>query len=219
MTIAATLPGVEKVSLEEEKNLLTVIGEGIDAVELINIIRKKVGFAKIVNQGPEPVEKKEEKKEEKKKDDPPVKFVEEEELKRPKKRDQIDTHHQQKVVIRLSLNGNDQKCRTKAFKIAVSQSGVESAAITGDGKNQLEVVGEVDAATLTCLLRKNLGQADLVSVGPAGGGPAATAPTPAVAAAAMVQSQPGSYYYAYPSYQYPVYQVTDSYGESNCSIM
>ncbi|KAK4714565.1 hypothetical protein R3W88_020472 [Solanum pinnatisectum] len=127
----------------------------------------------------------------------------------------------QKVVIRLSFNGNDRKYRTKAFKIAVSQSGVESAAITGDGKNQLEVVGEVDAATLTSLLRKNLGQADLVSVGPAGGGPAAPAPAPApaVAAAAMVQSQPGSYYYAYPSYQYPVYQVTDSYGESNCSIM
>ncbi|KAH0744871.1 hypothetical protein KY290_032864 [Solanum tuberosum] len=217
MTIAATLPGVVNVSLDEEKKLLTVIGEGIDAVELVNIIRKKVGFANIVNQGPVPVEKKEEK--EKIKVDPPVKFVEEEELKRPKKRDQIDTHHQQKVVIRLSLNGNDQKCRTKAFKIAVSQSGVESAAITGDGKNQLEVVGEVDAATLTSLLRKNLGQADLVSVGPAGGGPAAAAPAPAVAAAAMVQSQPGSYYYAYPSYQYPVYQVTDSYGESNCSIM
>ncbi|KAH0651272.1 hypothetical protein KY285_031393 [Solanum tuberosum] len=124
----------------------------------------------------------------------------------------------QKVVIRLSLNGNNQKYRTKAFKIAVSQSGVESAAITGDGKNQLEVVGEVDAATLTSLLRKNLGQADLVSVGPAGG-PAAPAPAVAAAAAAMVQSQPGSYYYAYPSYQYPVYQVTDSYGESNCSIM
>lgn len=158
---------------------------------------------------------------------------------------------QQKIVIRLSLNGNDQKYRTKAFKIAVSQSGnfnqlcrinshidnnyikrivliwliycfflgVESAAITGDGKNQLEVVGEVDAATLTSLLRKNLGKADLVSVGPAGGGPAAAAAAPAVAAAAMVQSQPGSYYCAYPSYQYPVYQVTDSYGESNCSIM
>ncbi|KAK4714564.1 hypothetical protein R3W88_020471 [Solanum pinnatisectum] len=125
----------------------------------------------------------------------------------------------QKVVIRLSLNGNDQKCRTKAFKIAVSQSGVESAAITGDGKNQLEVVGEVDAAILTSLLRKNLGQADLVSVGPAGGDKKPAAPAPAPAAAAVVQSQPGSYYYAYPSYQYPVYQVTDSYGQSNCSIM
>lgn len=99
--------------------------------------------------------------------------------------------------------------------------GVESAAITGDGKNQLEVVGEVDAATLTSLLRKNLGQADLVSVGPAGGDkkPAAPAPAPAAAAAAVVQSQPDSYYYVYPPYQYPVYQVTDSYGQSNCSIM
>ncbi|XP_049398861.1 uncharacterized protein LOC125862779 [Solanum stenotomum] len=66
MTIAATLPGVEKVSLEEENNLLTVIGERIDAVELLNKIRKKVGFAKLVSQGPEPVEKKEEKKEEEK---------------------------------------------------------------------------------------------------------------------------------------------------------
>lgn len=124
----------------------------------------------------------------------------------------------QKVVIRLSFNGNEQKYRIKAFKIAVSQSGVESAAITGDGKNQLEVVGEVDAANLTSLLRKNLGQADLVSVGPVGGGdkkPAATAPT----AAAVIQSPPDLYSYAYPPYQYPVYQVTDSYGQSNCSIM
>ncbi|KAK4369094.1 hypothetical protein RND71_012886 [Anisodus tanguticus] len=53
MIIASTLPGVEKVSIEEEKNLLTVIGEGIDTVELVNILRKKVGFTTIVNQGPE----------------------------------------------------------------------------------------------------------------------------------------------------------------------
>ncbi|CAN4104405.1 unnamed protein product [Withania somnifera] len=66
MTIAATLPDVEKVSVEVEKNLLTVIGERIDAVELVNLLRKKVGYATIVNQGPEPVEiKKEKPKEEK----------------------------------------------------------------------------------------------------------------------------------------------------------
>lgn len=93
--------------------------------------------------------------------------------------------------------------------------GVESAAITGEGKNQLEVVGEIDAANLTSLLRKNLGQADLVSVGPAGGDK-----KPAAAAAAVVTpSEPVSYYYPYPTYQYPVYQVTDSYGQSDCSIM
>ncbi|KAJ8532237.1 hypothetical protein K7X08_012160 [Anisodus acutangulus] len=53
MKIAATLPGVETLSIEAEKNLLTVIGEGIDTVKLVNELRKKVGFANIVNQGPE----------------------------------------------------------------------------------------------------------------------------------------------------------------------
>ncbi|XP_059284979.1 disease resistance protein Pik-1-like [Lycium ferocissimum] len=40
--------GVERVSIEAD--LLTVIGEGIDTVELVNILRKKVGFATIVTQ-------------------------------------------------------------------------------------------------------------------------------------------------------------------------
>ncbi|CAN4103106.1 unnamed protein product [Withania somnifera] len=129
----------------------------------------------------------------------------------------------QKVVVRLSLNGNDHKYRTKALKIAVCQSGVESAAIKGDQKNQLEVVGEIDAATLTSLLRKNLGQADLVSVGPASGGDNKDEKTgsdkkPQVPAA-VVQSQPALYYYEYPFYRYPAYEVTDSYGQSGCSIM
>ncbi|OIT00253.1 PREDICTED: heavy metal-associated isoprenylated plant protein 39-like [Nicotiana attenuata] len=127
----------------------------------------------------------------------------------------------QKVVIRLFLNGNDQKYRTKAFKIAVSQPGVESAAMTGQEKNQLEVVGEIDAADLTSLLRKNLGQAELVSVGPAGGGDkkddkASDAKTQA--AAAVAQPQPALYYYTYPQYP-PVYQIGDSYDQSGCSIM
>ena len=124
------------------------------------------------------------------------------------------------MVIRLSLNGNDQKYRTKALKIAVSQPGVESAAMTGEEKNQLEVVGEIDAADLTSLLRKNLGQAELVSVGPAGGGDKKVPDTkpPAAAAAAVAQSQPVLYYYTYPP-QYPIYQVGDSYGQSGCSIM
>ncbi|MCD9638357.1 hypothetical protein HAX54_022257 [Datura stramonium] len=128
----------------------------------------------------------------------------------------------QKVVIGLSLSANDQKYRTKAFKIAVSQSGVESAAITGDGKNQLEVVGEIDAAALTSLLRKNLGQAELVSVGPAGDkkeGQAGSDTKPKDgAAAAVIQPQPALYYYTYPP-QYPIYQVTDSYDQPGCAIM
>ncbi|XP_009793872.1 heavy metal-associated isoprenylated plant protein 16-like [Nicotiana sylvestris] len=130
----------------------------------------------------------------------------------------------QKVVIKLSFNGNDQKYRSKAFKIAVSQPGVESAAMRGDGKNQLEVVGDdIDAVTLTNLLRKNLRQAELVSVGPAsaaGGGnkdKAGSDTKPQASAAAMSQWQT-PYYYTYP--QYPVYQVRDSYDhQPGCSIM
>ncbi|XP_060189273.1 heavy metal-associated isoprenylated plant protein 41-like [Lycium barbarum] len=61
MTIAATLPGVENVSLEAANNLLTVIGVGIDTVELVNILRKKVGFATVVSVGPADEKKKEDK--------------------------------------------------------------------------------------------------------------------------------------------------------------
>ncbi|KAG5597419.1 hypothetical protein H5410_038651 [Solanum commersonii] len=207
--IAVSQSGVESAAITGDgKNQLEVVGE-VDAVVLISLLRKNLGQADLVSVGPAGGDK-----------NPAAAAPAPATAAAAVVQSQPGSYYyaypsyqypvcHQKVVIRLSLNGNNQKYRTKAFKIAVSQSGVESAAITGDGKNQLVVVGEVDAATLTSLLRKNLGQADLVSVGPAAGGPAA----------AMVQSQPGSYYYAYPSYQYPIYQVTDSYGESNCSIM
>ncbi|MCE2055010.1 hypothetical protein HAX54_041777 [Datura stramonium] len=52
---------VEKVAIEgEEKNELMVMGEGIDEVELVTKLRKKVGFADIVSVGP--VDKKKEEK-------------------------------------------------------------------------------------------------------------------------------------------------------------
>ncbi|KAK3025523.1 hypothetical protein RJ639_042058 [Escallonia herrerae] len=70
--------------------------------------------------------------------------------------------YQQKVVIEVSIH--DQKSRSKATKIAV---GVESTALKGEGKNQLEVVGDgIDAVILTMLLRKNVGFEELDSVGP-----------------------------------------------------
>ncbi|KAM3395848.1 putative protein isoform X1 [Capsicum galapagoense] len=69
MIIAATLPGVEKISIEEEKNLLCVTGERIDTVKLVNRLRKKIGFATIVNQGEE---EKEEKPADKNKKEEPV---------------------------------------------------------------------------------------------------------------------------------------------------
>ncbi|XP_020550730.1 heavy metal-associated isoprenylated plant protein 16-like, partial [Sesamum indicum] len=70
----------------------------------------------------------------------------------------------QKIVIKVSMN--DEKSRSKALKISVCVSGVESAALTGGGKNQVEVVGEgIDAVELTRRLRKNVAYAELVSVG------------------------------------------------------
>ncbi|KAK2986418.1 hypothetical protein RJ640_011856 [Escallonia rubra] len=72
---------------------------------------------------------------------------------------------QQKVVIEVSMN--DQKRRSKAMKISGGSNGVESAALKGEGKNQLEVVGDrIDAVVLTTLLRKNVGFAELVTVIP-----------------------------------------------------
>ncbi|XP_059302731.1 heavy metal-associated isoprenylated plant protein 46-like [Lycium ferocissimum] len=61
LSIAAKIPGVEKVAIEgEEKNELMVIGVGIDAAELVTILRKKVGVAEVVSVGP--VDKKKEEK-------------------------------------------------------------------------------------------------------------------------------------------------------------
>ena len=42
---------------------------------------------------------------------------------------------QQKVVIKVAMNG--QKSRTKALKIAVGVSGVESAALKGQEKDEI----------------------------------------------------------------------------------
>lgn len=45
-------------------------------------------------------------------------------------------------------------------------SGVESAAIKGDSKDQIEITGEqIDSVRLTFLLRKKFCHAELVSVG------------------------------------------------------
>ncbi|KAK4727912.1 hypothetical protein R3W88_032829 [Solanum pinnatisectum] len=117
---------------------------------------------------------------------------------------------QQKVVIRLSINGHDKKSRSKAFKIAVSQPGVNSAAMKGGENNQLEVEGEqIDAAVLTKLLRKKLKKgAELLSVGPID-----KKDDPKIE---LVQYP---FYYPYHVVpQYPFYEVTESY-QGGCSIL
>ncbi|XP_058781695.1 heavy metal-associated isoprenylated plant protein 46-like [Vicia villosa] len=70
----------------------------------------------------------------------------------------------QKVVINVTMK--NQKARSSAMKIAVGVREVESAAIKGDSKDQIEVTGEgIDSVKLTRLLRKKFGYANLVSVG------------------------------------------------------
>ncbi|KAB2003882.1 hypothetical protein ERO13_D11G154000v2 [Gossypium hirsutum] len=69
----------------------------------------------------------------------------------------------QKMVVKVTMKG--EKSRSKALKIVVGLSGVESASLKGDDKSQIEVTGDgVDAVKLTSLLRKGVGYAELVSV-------------------------------------------------------
>ncbi|KAL2499506.1 Copper transport protein family [Abeliophyllum distichum] len=94
----------------------------------------------------------------------------------------------QKVVIEVSLNGHNsqgiiemlkcmccmshklnqaEKVRRKAMKMAVSVPRVESAAMEGEERNKLTVIGEeIDSVTLVKLLRKNVCFAKIVTVGP-----------------------------------------------------
>ncbi|KAK1556828.1 hypothetical protein Q3G72_013026 [Acer saccharum] len=71
-----------------------------------------------------------------------------------------------KVVISVTVHS--QKCRSKAMQIAVGTSGVESATLKGDDKNQIEVIGDgIDAAEHTRQLRKKFRYAFVESVGAA----------------------------------------------------
>ncbi|XP_041028245.1 heavy metal-associated isoprenylated plant protein 16-like [Juglans microcarpa x Juglans regia] len=79
----------------------------------------------------------------------------------------------QTVVIKVEMDGHKsffgeldgQKVRSKALKIAVGISGVVSASLKGDEKNQIELKGEgIDSVKLTKLLRKKVGFADIITV-------------------------------------------------------
>ncbi|KAG6690580.1 hypothetical protein I3843_10G022100 [Carya illinoinensis] len=76
----------------------------------------------------------------------------------------------QTVVIKVSMDGHKsflgeldgEKVRYKALKIAACVSGVVSASLKGDNKDQIEVKGErIDTVKLTKLLRKKVGHADI----------------------------------------------------------
>ncbi|XP_042974149.1 heavy metal-associated isoprenylated plant protein 16-like [Carya illinoinensis] len=79
----------------------------------------------------------------------------------------------QTVVIKVSMDGHKsifceldgQKARSKALKIAVGLSGVVSASLKGEDRDQIEVKGDgIDTVKLVSLLRKNVGRADIIKV-------------------------------------------------------
>nr|XP_023874647.1 uncharacterized protein LOC111987172 [Quercus suber]POE83291.1 heavy metal-associated isoprenylated plant protein 16 [Quercus suber] len=83
----------------------------------------------------------------------------------------------QNVVLQVTMDGLSQwwffrimkgdHARKKAMRIAVGLSGVESATIKGQDKDQIEVKGEgIDTVKLATTLRKKVGHANIVSVGP-----------------------------------------------------
>ncbi|KAJ0051385.1 hypothetical protein Pint_01794 [Pistacia integerrima] len=124
----------------------------------------------------------------------------------------------QKVVIKVtSMNG--QKSRSKVLKIAVGGFGVESAALKGDDKTQIEITGDgMDPVALTSLLRKKVGHAELVSVGPAGGGDKKEESKGKENEPKIESLQVWSCPSGVPHYVFPVDRPYDPYYNS-CSIM
>ncbi|XP_022877322.1 heavy metal-associated isoprenylated plant protein 16-like [Olea europaea var. sylvestris] len=105
----------------------------------------------------------------------------------------------QKIVIRVSMN--DEKSRSKALRTVVAVSGVESVALVGAEKNQLEVVGDVDAVVLTNALRKKVAPAELFSVGEAKKPEEKKAETPAPPSQVVWDWS----YYPQNVYHYPIF--------------
>ncbi|EYU41174.1 hypothetical protein ABFS82_13G050100 [Erythranthe guttata] len=120
-----------------------------------------------------------------------------------------------KIVVKVSMN--DDKSRTKAMQISVGISGVESAALTGQERDRVEVVGDdVDAVELTRQLRKNVAYAELVSVGEAKN----EAPATAAAAVVAPAPQPAVVWTSYDRFpQYPIYEMRSPSYEPSCTIM
>lgn len=68
-------------------------------------------------------------------------------------------------LIKKKLSVDGSTCPSIAMKLAASFSGVESIALKGDDKSQIEVTGDgVDPVKLTTFLRKKMGHAKLLSV-------------------------------------------------------
>ncbi|CAN0927286.1 Heavy metal-associated isoprenylated plant protein 46 [Linum grandiflorum] len=164
MKVVVGVNGVDSASLAgPDKTQIEVTGDGVDSVELVSLLRKKVGFAELVTVAAV---------EEKKKEDPKPKPAEV----WPSPAASVWSYgyangygapyYQIKAVIKLPTV-KCLKSRSKAMKIAVGVYGVNSVAWTLPEKTQIEVTGEgVDPVVLVNLLRKKFGSAELDAVSP-----------------------------------------------------
>ncbi|KAJ4815715.1 Copper transport protein family [Rhynchospora pubera] len=124
----------------------------------------------------------------------------------------------QKVVVKLA-SLDDSKKRTKALKTAVSMEGIVSVSIDRD---RLVVVGDgTDVVSLTNMLRKKLGYAELISV-TSGEDKIKEEKEGKISSGSKSSSTPSSYQYGYPSvysYPYPYAYQDSGYGSISSSIM
>ncbi|KAM3387548.1 hypothetical protein ACQJBY_010408 [Aegilops geniculata] len=125
----------------------------------------------------------------------------------------------QKIVIQLSMSCD--KSRSKALTMAARAAGVTSMEITGDARDQLEVVGDgVDPVCLVSCLRKKLGHAQIIKVEEVKKPEEKKKEEPKPA----VLVNPPQYYYSpapagYYHHQYPPHMVVCEEQPSNCRTM
>ncbi|OEL35101.1 hypothetical protein BAE44_0003880 [Dichanthelium oligosanthes] len=152
---------------------LEVVGEGIDVACLVKCLRKKVGYADIL----QVEEVKDKKAEEKKKPEEPKAPQPVAVVVHPPPPScccpgYCNCNHypkpplmMQKIDVKVQMSCD--KCRQKALALAASAYGVQSVGIEGEEQDQLVVIGDdVDAANLTSCLRKKVkvGSAELIQV-------------------------------------------------------
>ncbi|KAF7002182.1 hypothetical protein CFC21_017695 [Triticum aestivum] len=125
----------------------------------------------------------------------------------------------QKIVIQLSMSCD--KSRSKALTVAARAAGVTSMGITGDARDQLEVVGDgVDPVCLVSCLRKKLGHAQIIKVEEVKKPEEKKKEDPKPPAPMPVPVHPPPYFYPPSSYyphQYPPHFCDEQPG--NCRTM
>ncbi|XP_037470910.1 heavy metal-associated isoprenylated plant protein 46-like [Triticum dicoccoides] len=125
----------------------------------------------------------------------------------------------QKIVIQLSMSCD--KSRSKALTVAARAAGVTSMGITGDARDQLEVVGDgVDPVCLVSCLRKKLGHAQIIKVEEVKKPDEKKKEDPKPPAPMPVPVHPPPYFYPPSSYyphQYPPHFCDEQPG--NCRTM